>query len=156
MTIRSRFLFGTIFLLIFLSWNQKESMLGFRPSSVDALYYNNRNECNSIQVDYAFEFTESRYLLVQDIYLRPTRTVSECFFYMNMEFNLQWAHLTISGRREPIMLEFMPTYFIGHIISGPWQANITYKLTVSATRTFRKSDTGLVFRTFRHTESLKK
>lgn len=157
MTVSSSVLIGLIFLLVMFSWDQQQHYKWlFGPSSVDALYYNNRNECNSIRVKYDFKFTESRYVLIQDIYLRPTRAVSECFFYMNMEFNLYRARLSVDTVRQPIMLEFMPTFFVATIMNGPWQANTTYKLHLTASRSLRKAKEGIVFRTFRHTETLVK
>lgn len=159
MTVSSSVLIGLIFLLVMFSWDQQQRPYKwlFRPSSsVDALYYNNRNECNSIRVKYDFKFTERQYVLVQDIYLRPTRSVSECFFYMNMEFKLFRARLSVNNVAKPIMLEFMPTFFVATIMNGPWYANTTYKLHLTATRNLRKAKEGIVFRTFRHSENLVK
>lgn len=147
-------LFFLAFLLLFASFNWPDHPI--RTNSVNALYYNNRNECNSLKVDYDFHFKKDHYLLRQDMWLVPTRTVTECFFYMDMDFELFSAELKIDGIRCPVVLEFMNDYFIVRIVNGIWRMGVHHQLFLRAKRPFKKTDEGIVFRTYRHSESLMK
>lgn len=147
----NRILFGA--LLLWLRWHMGDWWRAQVPATVNALYYNNRNECNSVYVEYDFIFSKENYTLKQEIWLRPTQSVSECFFYMSMEFQLYKAELKVRGRRHGIVLEFMEDYFIGRIMNGSWVEGTTYQLTLAARKPFRKAEQGIVFRTYRHTET---
>lgn len=160
MTVQRCFFVGIVLLLATLSVDQRPqeqrgspSWLHPYPTSVNALYYNNRNECNSVFVAYWITFSIEKFFVHQIMTLKPTRSVGECFFYMDMEFMLYRAELSVRRQRQPVMLEFMPNYFVARIMNGSWVANETYTFTVQAQRMFQKADTGLVFRTFRHTET---
>lgn len=154
MALQKSFILGLLTLFIIFTWDQQHlSWINLNPTSVNALYYNNRNECNSVKVSIDFMFSRDKYRLNQTIYLRPTRTVSECFFYMDMDFQLHKAQVTVKSSRLPVMLEFMPDFFVARIMNGSWMENVTYKFHVEAVRELHKAHQGVVFRTFRHLET---
>lgn len=144
---------GIVFLVACFTWDQQSHRWLAQPASVNALYYNNRNECNSVRVNYYFTFAKDHYTLHQQMWLRPTRSVSECFFYMDMDFQLYKAELQVNGQRQGVVLEFMPDHFVARIMNGSWMEGAQHYMQLSAKRPFKQADEGIVFRTFRHTET---
>lgn len=148
------FFVGIVFLLVIFSWDQQAALRWVsQPTSVNALYYNNRNECNSVRVNYKFIFSKDQYTLEQEIWLKPTRNVTECFFYMDMDFQLTMAELKIGDERHPIILEFTPTFFVARIKNTSWIEGVEHFIKLNATRPFQRTDEGIVFRTFRSPET---
>lgn len=148
------FFVGIVFLLVIFSWDQQAALRWVsQPTSVNALYYNNRNECNSVRVNYKFIFSKDQYTLEQEIWLKPTRNVTECFFYMDMDFQLTQAELKIGKTRLPVILEFTPTFFVARIQNTAWIEGVEHFIKLEAIRPFQRTDEGIVFRTFRSPET---
>lgn len=150
------FFLGASFLLLLLIFLLGGHHGPLQLPTANALYYNNRNECNSIKVNYEFRFEKDQYVLKQDMTLRPTRSVTECFFYMDMDFQLFQAELKVNEQKQGVILEFMPSYFVVRIMNGSWLQDAIHDISFKARRPFKKTDEGIVFRTFRHPESLVK
>lgn len=154
MAVQRRFFIGLIFLLCTISIDHQDNSRSWirphRSASVNALYYNNRNECTSREVDYKFTFAKYIYTLEQRISIVPNRSVSECFFYMDMEFQLYKAELYENSTRVPIELEFFAEYFVARIVNGYWTGGSRYEVRLEARKPFKKAEKGIVFRSFRH------
>lgn len=128
----------------------------YRPHLATALYYNNRNECNSVAMDVKIIFRRHHYELTETVTLIPTHTVSECFFYADDEFQLMDAWMDIEGTRKRVALEFYQGYFVVRIMSGWWVKGDRHTIHFKGSKKFKKTADGMVFRTYRDVKSKKK
>lgn len=128
----------------------------YRPNQVTALYYNNRNECNSVAVDYDITYRRNFYILKETVTLIPRSTVSECFFYADNEFQLMDAWMDIEGKRKRVSLEFNQGYFIVRIMAGWWMEGVRHRIHFKGEKKFQKTLEGMVFRSYRDLKTKKK